>query len=172
MNVRQTRPPDRPAVLEIVREAFGDGKDEVSLVERVWAAPQLVAELDLVAEVDGVVAGHVLFSEGYVDVLPVLALAPLAVSPHHQRRGLGRALMEESIRRANRLPYPLMLLLGDPAFYGRFGFEPARNLEIHIAMDLPAGSADPFLARRLNRCNPSVRGAFRYFWDAEPQAVK
>ncbi len=168
MNVRQTRPADRPAVLEVVREAFRNGGDEVSLVERVWAARQHVAELDLVAEVDGVVAGHVLFSEGYVEDVRVLALAPLAVSPRHQRRGLGRALMEESIRTANRLPYPLMLLLGDPAFYGRFGFERARKLGINIAMELPAGGADPFLARRLDRYDPSLRGTFRYFWDTDP----
>lgn len=161
--VRRRTPEDRLAVLDVVRAAFG-GDEEVRLVERVWAAPEYLPELDLVAEIDEKVVGHVLHSTGYVEGRPVVALAPLAVLPEHQGKGVGTALMEEALRRADDGRHPLIVLLGHPSFYVRFGFGPARRLGIETDMQLIPGP-DPFLARRLSAYDPSYRGMFRYCWD-------
>ena len=116
MEVRPEAPADREAVARVVEAAFGR-RDEADLVEALRADPAW--ELSLVVEDAGEVVGHVLFtraSHGF------LALAPLAVVPERQGQGVGRALMEEGLRRVGDDP---VLVLGDPSYYGRFGFEPA-----------------------------------------------
>lgn len=115
MRVREERPEDRAAVARVTEAAFGR-RDEADLVEALRADPSWL--LSLVAEVDGEVVGHVLFCRTSRE--PV-ALAPLSVAPEHQRRGAGRALVEEGLRRVGAP----VLVVGDPAYYGRFGFEPA-----------------------------------------------
>jgi putative acetyltransferase len=142
--VRPEAPEDREAVARVVEAAFGR-RDEAELVEALRADPAW--ELSLVAEEGGEVVGHVLFtraSEGF------LALAPLAVQPERQGAGVGRALVEEGLRRLEGRP---VLVLGDPAYYGRFGFEPAA----------PRGITNPW---RIDGPEWMVRG------DAEPAEVR
>lgn len=164
ITLRTAEPEDRPAILEVVRAAF-DNDEEVELVQSIWAAPEYLADLEIVAEHEGRILGHVLHSTGYIGTHQLVALAPLAVHPDHQLRGIGSALMKEAIARADREGHPAIVLLGNPAFYGRFGFEPARSLGIHTDMDIPA-EPDPFLARPLTHYSPDIRGAFRYAWEA------
>jgi putative acetyltransferase len=105
--------------------AFGRG-DEADLVDalRRQASPSL----SLVAEVAGRVVGHVFFSpvaiEGHGEVRAA-GLAPLAVDPELQGRGLGSALVRAGLRACPRHGWLAVFLLGDPGYYARFGFEPA-----------------------------------------------
>lgn len=164
VEVRKTRTEDRPAVLGVVRAAF-EKDDEAELVERIWRVPGYVPDLDLVAVEPGTgeVVGHVLHSHGDLDSQPVLGLAPLAVAPGHQRRGVGGALLQAAIARADAAGEPLIVLLGHPSYYPRFGFERARPLGIEPPIDMDDDA--PWMARRLTAYDPSIRGRYRYAWD-------
>lgn len=125
--VRTETPADRAAVLEINRAAFGaDG--EAVLVERLHADGDVV--LGLVAVVDGEPVGHLLFSRLPItwatgETVPAAALGPLAVLPAWQRQGVGSALAREGLRRCGERGIVAVVVLGDPAYYTRFGFRAA-----------------------------------------------
>jgi putative acetyltransferase len=127
--VHPERPADFDAIRRTVQLAFGR-LDEADLVERVRASDHYVPDLALVAERDGEIVGHVLFS--YVELrrsdgsLAVLGLAPLAVRPDAQHQGVGLALVERGLALAQARGEPLVVVVGNPRYYHRFGFEPAR----------------------------------------------
>lgn len=162
MSVRPATVADRPAILDVVRRAFAgggrDGSEEVAIVEATWARG---AALELVAvDDDGRLAGHVLAAEGDVDGRPVVGVAPLGVVPERQRSGVGSALMTALITWAEAARLPMLVLLGNPAYYGRFGFEPSGPLGITYP---PVGEGDPhFQVRRLAAYDPSLRGRYTY----------
>jgi putative acetyltransferase len=126
--IRYARPADRPAIDAVITAAFGRA-DEARLVERLRADDDTMFEL--VAEQDGVVVGHILFSRLWAD-RPELyaALAPLTVHPDQQKTGVGSALVRASLDTAREFGCHGVLVLGDPAYYGRFGFaaETAREV--------------------------------------------
>ena len=127
--VRPEQPGDFDGVRRTVQLAFGR-VNEADLVERVRESDYYVPELALVAEREGEVVGHALFS--YVELraressLAVLSLAPLAVRPDAQHKGTGVALVERGLAAAETRREPLVVVLGNPRYYTRFGFEPAR----------------------------------------------
>jgi putative acetyltransferase len=127
-------------VAAVVEQAFRSPA-EARLVEAIRASPGYLPELALVAERDGRVVGHVMISlvgleaaDGSTGTVP--SLSPLAVHPEEQGRGIGSALVREVTAAAGRRGEALVVLEGDPAYYGRFGFEPAAGRGIHI--DLPS----------------------------------
>ena len=164
--IRSTTESDHDPILGVVRDAFAhdgrDGKEEVDIVLATWAMGDSVRPIDLVAVDDDTVVGHVLGAVGQLGDRPVIAVAPLAVAPSHHGRGVGSALMEELLQRAESQREPMVLLLGNPAYYGRFGFEPAAPLGITYA---PVGDNPAFQARRLESYDPSLRGTFVYCWE-------
>lgn len=167
--IRPTQPSDEAAVLSLVRTAFAtggrDGQEEVAVVEKTW---QLGADatdaIDLVAVDDAVVVGHVLGARARLgDTTTVLAIAPLAVAPGRQRGGVGTALVADLLRRAEEAGWPAAVLLGDPAYYSRFGFEPAGPLGISYP---PVGADSPyFQVRRLTGYHPGLQGPVTYCWE-------
>jgi predicted N-acetyltransferase YhbS len=160
--VRVATRADRSAIEQLVRDAFGRDY-ELEFVRRVWASDAYLPELELVAEDDGEVVGHVLHSVGDVDGSSVAALAPLAVIPARQRQGIGGLLLRESFVRVEAAGFPLITLLGHPSYYPRFGFERGDTLGIEPVVEL----ADPaaFMVRRLAGYGPTLRGRFRYAWE-------
>ena len=94
-------------------------------MDAIRAAGDHVPELCLVAvNARGELAGHIFFSEArLVPDTAVLALAPMGVLPERQQRGVGSALVREALRLARATDYPLVVVLGHPEFYPRFGFE-------------------------------------------------
>lgn len=124
MIVRLETPADREASIEIERLAFG-GSLEASIVEEIR---DLEGSFALVAEEDGAVLGHVQFSRAWIGELAVSALGPIGVRPDRQRRGIGAALVVAGLEEARRRAEPAVILLGDPGFYGRFGFVPGAAL--------------------------------------------
>ena len=168
--VRSLRPGDEEAVLSVVMASFTSpgrpGDEEVEIVRATWAAARSEERIELVAEVDGVVVAHLIAAAGYLDGAPtnVAGVAPVCVAPGHQRRGIGSALMWELVHRAVDGHCPLLVILGEPAYYGRFGFEPASRLGL---IYLPAGEGSPhFQARRLPDYDARLRGTFSYCWEA------
>jgi putative acetyltransferase len=132
--IRSTTRDDRQAILVLVREAFSnggrDGSEEVDIVKQTWSAEAAAEGLDLVAVEDGEVRGHVLGAHGDLGGRDVVGVAPLAVVPSHHHEGIGTALMTELLGRAERAGLPFVVLLGNPDYYGRFGFEPSGPLGI------------------------------------------
>ena len=136
---------DRAAIREINKAAFG-AELGANLVDRLRA--QGHAKLSLVAEVDGVLVGHILFSAMNIktegEAVTALALAPLSVRPEWQRQGIGTQLVKEGLRQCRADGHRIVLVVGHPAYYRRFGFsrslaEPISSLfsgEAFMALEL------------------------------------
>jgi putative acetyltransferase len=170
VTIRTATPGDHDSILELVRDAFTsadrDASEELDIVVSTRAGRAVVPELELVAVIGDVVAGHVMAGRGDIAGQEAVAVAPLAVAPSHQGTGIGSALMTELLRRAETAGLPLIVLLGNPDYYGRFGFEPSGPLGIIYR---PTGEGDPhFLVRRLAGYDSSYRGDFTYCWEARP----
>ncbi|HUR48716.1 MAG TPA: N-acetyltransferase [Acidimicrobiales bacterium] len=164
VQLRTTELEDRAAVIEVLRAAFDPGDAEVEIAEKIWLSDAHLPELDLVAVIDGEIVGHVLHSAASVGSREVIALAPLAVLPAYQRLGVGTALTEEALRRADAKGHPMVVLLGHPEYYPRFGFVEAMALGLTY-QDRPAPFA-AFMARPLNSYDAAIRGEFRFAWEA------
>jgi len=142
------------------RRPSGQIPPEARLIDELRAGPAWLPALSLVAVTpEGDVIGHVLGTRGHVGRDPVLALGPLAVRPDHQRRGAGSALMHAVLGAADALGEPLAALLGDPAYYRRFGFE----LSTVCQITPPRPEWQPhFQVRILSGYQLRIRGLFRY----------
>jgi len=119
---------DLPAI-RLVEEAAFSRPAEAALVDLVRERGK--STLSLVAEREGVLLGHILFTP--VTIAPLqpnfggLGIGPIAVLPKFQRTGIGSRLMRAGLDHVRRLGYAFVVLLGDPAYYSRFGFKPARS---------------------------------------------
>ncbi len=167
MLVRRERSGDIPSVRRVVGAAFrGEAPAvpvEVTLLDLLRVDPGWIPGLSLVAEApDGSIIGHVVCTRGTVGDGPVLGLGPLAVRPDWQRRGVGKSLMHSVLGAADALDEPLVALLGDPAYYARYGFRPATAYKI-----TPPNPqwGDYFQVRTLCAYQENFAGPFEY---AEP----
>lgn len=140
--VRKEEIGDFEKVYALVAEAFAtaehsDGTEQ-DFVVALRKSLAFVAELSLVAELDGEVVGFIMFSKikiGECDT--ALALAPLAVAPKSQKRGIGRALVEVGHKIAAELGFELSVVLGSDEYYPKFGYEMAENFGIYPPFELP-----------------------------------
>lgn len=130
--IRPSTPADEPAITQVVTDAFGpaDGPVVALLVGALRSSPAWDPALSFVAEApSGQVIGYVLATVNLLDAPPrlvdVLVLSPLAVHPAHQHRGVGSRLVRHGLAVMQDRPEPLVFLEGSPAFYPRFGFQPA-----------------------------------------------
>ncbi len=114
--------------------------------------------LSLVALRNGELSGHVAFTECIAgeEGGKVSLLGPLAVSPCHQRRGIGSALVREGMARLSEHGFSEILVLGDPAYYGRFGF--VAEEELAPPYPLPEGWAAAWQSLCLSPCREKRRG--------------
>jgi putative acetyltransferase len=116
---------------------------EAQIVEALRVNGKVV--LSLVAELEGRIVGHALFSRAYIEAESgtrvEAALGPLAVLPERQRRGIGSALVRRGLEECRALGFGAVFLLGDPAYYGRFGFQPARAYGLRYAGHLDRDEA-------------------------------
>jgi putative acetyltransferase len=146
VTIRPERAADASAVRAVNESAF-ETDVEARLVDvlRVEASPLV----SLVAEIDGSICGHILFSPitlqqevagsqgaSHSRSQP-LGLAPMAVSPSHQRKGIGSALVRAGLAACRQLECEAVVVLGHPQFYPRFGFRPASHFGLRSEYDVP-----------------------------------
>jgi putative acetyltransferase len=140
--IRAESPADAIAVGIVNRLAFGQ-EDEARLVASL--RDEGYVRVSLVAEEEGRVVGHILFSplaiETQSGTVEALALPPLAVITEWQRRGIGSALVREGLRVCNEAGHRLVIVLGEPEFYGRFGFSADRARPLKSLYSGPAFQA-------------------------------
>lgn len=138
LSIRKETPPDIPDIRELNRRAFGRD-DEAALVDRLRDDGDVL--LSLAALEMGRVVGHVLFSRLPIEragaTAAAAALAPIAVEPDHQGRGIGSMLIMRGLTMLRRMDIEAVVVVGDPGYYERFGFRPelAASLESPYAGD-------------------------------------
>jgi len=136
----------------------GGDPGEATLVSWLRGDPAWIPALSLVAIENGLVVGHVVCTRAHVDDQPALGLGPLSVLPDRQRTGVGSALMHAVLGAADALDERLVGLVGEPAYYRRFGFVPAQS----TGVTAPQPSwGDYFQVRRLTH-DDGPTGRFRY----------
>ena len=122
ISIRPETIDDHPAIAEVNRLAFGQD-DEADLVAALRDAGY--ATLSLVAEVEGQIVGHILFGPLTIVTnrdVAALSLAPMAVRPARQRQGIGSRLIEEGLRKCREAGHKIVIVVGHPDYYPRFGF--------------------------------------------------
>lgn len=135
--VREERPDDVPAVRAVQLSAF-ETPAEADLVDALRQGAEHY--VSLVAETDGEIVGHIAFTEMTLEPAReglALGLSPLAVAPGRQRQGVGSALVEAGLERCRSLGAALVIVLGGPDYYARFGFEPASSLGLRSTWGVP-----------------------------------
>ena len=161
VTVRPEGPGDAEAVRRVNTEAFGQ-PDEAELVRKLAAAG--AALLSLVAEVDGRVVGHILFSPVTIETEggteSAVGLAPMAVLPDHQGRGVGGWLIERGLHELRSRGHTAVVVLGHAGYYPRFGFQRASRFGLRCQFECPD---EAFMALELRPgALAGVRGLVRY----------
>ncbi|MEV7894098.1 bifunctional class I SAM-dependent methyltransferase/N-acetyltransferase [Streptomyces cyaneofuscatus] len=151
---------DREAVHAVNSAAFPT-RDEADLVDALRAdAEAWLPELSYVAEApDGSVAAYALLTRCRIEDAPALALAPVATSPAHQRQGAGQAVVRAALDAARVRGEALVVVLGDPDYYARFGCVPASRYGIRPGFEVPD---EAMMALVLDDSVPVPVGMIRY----------
>ena len=141
IKIRQERQKDYQQIRDLVREAFAHAEhsdgDEHNLIERIRLSPDYIPELSLVAESDDIILGHIMFSRISVGQTEAIALAPLSVRTDWQRKGIGKLLVAVGHRQARKMGYFCSMVLGNPDYYSKFGYEKTSSYGIIAPFDVP-----------------------------------
>ncbi|MFC0004249.1 GNAT family N-acetyltransferase [Micromonospora siamensis] len=160
LRLRPEGPADAGPVRRVLAAAFARPDvatpPEVGLVDELRDSDAWIPELAMVAEYGGEVVGYALLTRvrvrGDAGVAPALALGPVAVAPHRQRVGHGAAVVQAALEAATELGERLVVVLGDPAYYRRFGFDRADRMGLTSPW---SGLGEPWQALALP---PTVSG--------------
>lgn len=167
VEIRPESPADARCIRDVLIAAF-ETDAEATLVDQLRCDGAYIGALSLVAVRDDAVIGHILLTQGSIESdaappVPALALAPMAVLPDCQRNGIGTALVHRALTNAAAFGHELVIVLGHPDYYPRFGFVPASTYGIMSPFDVPD---EVFMALWLGDAKPrSINGVMQY---AEP----
>jgi len=137
MLIRVEEPRDRAAIHAVNVSAF-ETPAEANLVDALRERAQPF--VSLIAEDSGVIVGQIALSPvGLADhpELQIMGLAPMAVAPEHQRKGIGSALVRAGLEQCKRLGFGAVVVLGHPAYYPRFGFMSSAHFGIACEYEVP-----------------------------------
>lgn len=136
--IRPEKPEDIESIRNINRQAFGQ-ENESKLVDKL--RNRGVLTISLVAVRDSEVVGHIAFSpvvvESETSGFAAIALAPMAVLPAYQRKGIGSQLVRAGLEECRRLGHEIVFLVGHPDYYPRFGFVPAKPKGVNCEFEVP-----------------------------------
>ena len=136
--IRPENPEDKETIHTVVQRAF-QSLTEPLLIERLHQ--ENAAALSLVAEADGRIVGHILFSPMTLDPVfyenRIFALAPLAVLPEYQKHGIGSKLARRGLSMGISSGWKRVFVLGSPAYYSRFGFKKASDYNYFCEYESP-----------------------------------
>ncbi len=146
LKIRQEKVGDYEIVGNVVEEAFKDAEHtdhkEHELVGRLRNSESFIAELSLVAELDGQIVGHIILTKikinNNADSFVSLALAPVSVLPAYQGKGIGGALIKQAHEIARSMGYGSVVLLGHKDYYPRFGYRLCSEFGISLPFEVPA----------------------------------
>lgn len=160
LTIRHETPLDREAVHAVNAAAF-ETHSEADLVEALRRKAQPI--VSLVAERDGGIVGHILFSPVTVRGKPepsMMGLAPMAVMPEHQRKGIGSELVRAGLAECRKRGVAAVAVLGHPGYYPRFGFLPSTAFGMSCEYDVPE---EAFMLLELEQnALDAVTGSVRY----------
>lgn len=147
IRIEQEEKTELPVICQLVETAFADMREsdhrEHHLVDRLHRSDTYIPELSLVAKTDkGEIVGYILLTKVEIisesGVQMSLAVAPLAVLPEYQNKGIGGMLLKEAHERAAALGYGTAVLLGHKDYYPRFGYRKAADYGIEFPFDVPS----------------------------------
>ena len=161
IRIRSELPEDVEAIYSLNQEAF-EGTAEANLVNNLRTSNAMT--LSLVAIKNNEIVGHIAFSPVTIEsdraTVNAVGLAPMAVSPEFQRSGIGSQLVEEALNRIRTAGHDLVVVLGHPEYYPRFGFVPAKKYGIRWEQDVPE---EAFMIKELREgALKEVRGTVKY----------
>lgn len=163
MTIRAEQQADYETVYSVVKSAFetaeqSDG-NEHNLVNSLRQSTAYIPELSLVAEINGEIVGHIMFTKLQIGGHTALALAPLSVLPEYQKQGIGTSLILKGHRIAKELGYSYSVVLGSEKYYPRMGYLPASEFNIQPCFEVPDKN---FMAYKLTDDAPSISGIVHY----------
>lgn len=148
--IRKINKSDYDAVEVLTREAFWNvyrpGCGEHLVVHNIHKENKSIEELELVAEYDNKIVGHIVYTNGYVDgsdKYGFISFGPISVMPEFQNKGIGSKLIRISLQKASRLGYEAVFITGDNDYYSKFGFEAAYKYGVHME-GVPLEDEAPF----------------------------
>ena len=137
MDIRFENPGDVEQIHELNQAAF-EGDTEARLVDKLRESG--IDQISLVAEEDGAIIGHILFTPVSLDRvsgISIAALAPMAIRPDWQGKAVGTELVKKGLKICQQADYDAVVVLGHASYYPRFGFEPAADYGIRSEYDVP-----------------------------------
>lgn len=157
--IRPETEQDVAGIDTVTRAAFG-GSDEAVLIHALRR--DLLNVISLVATEDGAVVGHILFSRAFIQTdegssVPAVALAPMAVAPGRQRSGIGSALVRAGLEQCRLAGERIVVVVGHPDFYPRFGFTHALTADLRSEYHSPAFMAVELAPGALHGISGEVR---------------
>ncbi|MCY4047182.1 MAG: N-acetyltransferase [Candidatus Dadabacteria bacterium] len=147
--VRETTDRDLVVILSICEAAFDSEENLPGLVKNLFEDETARPFLSLLAFEDKTAIGHILFTHATIGKTVAALLAPLAVIPEYQNRGIGGRLIQTGCAMLKNAGVEVVFVLGYPDYYQRHGFVPAGRHGMHTPFPIPEQNADAWMVREL-----------------------
>ncbi len=137
--IRKEEEKDHKNIYEVNKLAF-EQENESKLIEKIRVGSNFIPDLSLVADINNRIVGHILFSKIKIignSIFETLALAPMAVLPEFQKRGIGSNLINRGMEKAMELGFDSIIVLGHKDYYPKFGFKRASKWNIKCCFEVP-----------------------------------